>query len=173
MSAYPILARAVDEMYRAEEQKLSLIRNAIMKAITANEIERQRERAKLLNKKSPDWCAVARCDREFHGIAEELRRALDSVTLEACTQLQMNSVSRTIRRPPLVELHAFATQAQRARDAEKAAARDADQREKARARDRRYRERLRQRATPQPSQLLTYAPAVEVQMAVTEQRVAA
>jgi hypothetical protein len=88
MSAYPILARAVDEIYRAEEQKLSLIRNAIMKAITANELEWQRERARLLNKKSPNWCAVERCDREFCGVAKELRRALDTVTLEACTSFR-------------------------------------------------------------------------------------
>jgi hypothetical protein len=173
MSAYPILARAVDKMCQIEEQKLSSIRNAIMKAITANELEWQRESAKLMNKDNPTWNAVERCDREFRGMAEALRRALETVTIEACTQLQMNSVGRTIRRPPLVELLAFATQAQRARDAEKTAACDADQHEKARARDRRYRERLRQQPMPQPPQLLTYAPAVEVQMAVTEQRVAA
>jgi hypothetical protein len=55
MSAYSVLARAVDEIHHAEEQKLTAIRHAIQKAVTANELEGQRTFARLTDKKNPNW----------------------------------------------------------------------------------------------------------------------
>ena len=59
MNAYGTLAHAVDRIHHAEAQKLTAIRHAIQKAITANELEGQRTFDKLTNKRNPNWAAVA------------------------------------------------------------------------------------------------------------------
>jgi hypothetical protein len=148
MSAYSVLARAVDEIHHAEEQKLTAIRHAIQKAITANELEGQRTFDKLTSRRNPNWAAVAREGDYTKSIRAELKNALE--TVEACIQRHWERQRHeTHRLPPLVQLLDFATEPHRARVAEEVAARFLAHREKARLRDRRYRER---KALPAPEQ---------------------
>jgi hypothetical protein len=140
MSAYSVLARAVDRIQRAEEQKLTAIRHAIQKAITANELEGQRTFDKLTDKKNPNWALVAQEGHHTNSIRAELKNALE--TVEACIQQHWERERHETRRlPPLVQLLDFATERQRALVAEEVAERFLAHREKARLRDRRYRER--------------------------------
>ena len=140
MSAYSELARAVDKIHHAEEQRLTAIRHAIQKAITANELEGQRTFDKLTNKRNPNWAAVAREGHHTNSIRAELKNALE--TVEACIQQHWERERHAMRRlPPLVQLLDFGTGPQRALVAEEFAGRFLAHREKARLRDRRYRER--------------------------------
>ena len=59
MSAYSTLVRAVDKIHHAEEQKLTAIRHAIQEAITANELDGEREQSRLMDKRNPNWDRVA------------------------------------------------------------------------------------------------------------------
>jgi hypothetical protein len=140
MSAYSTLARAVDKIHHAEEQKLTAIRHAIQKAITANELEGQRTFAKLTDKRNPNWAAVAQEGNHTNSVRAELKNALE--TVEACIQQHWERERHEMRRlPPLVQLLDFATEPQRALVAEEFAGRFLAHRETARLRDRRYRER--------------------------------
>ena len=140
MSAYSELARAVDKIHHAEEQRLTAIRHAIQKAITANELEGQRTFDKLTNKRNPNWAAVAQEGHHTNSVRAELKNALE--TVEACIQQHWERERHAMRRlPPLVQLLDYATEPHRARVAEEVAARFLAHREKARLRDRRYRER--------------------------------
>jgi hypothetical protein len=146
MSAYSILTRAVDKLRHAEEQKLTAIRHAIQKAITANELEGHRTFARLANKRNPNWDVVAREGHDTNSVRAELKNALE--TVEACIQQHWERERReTHRLPPLVQLLDFATEPQRALVAEEVAARFLDYREKERLRHRHYRER---KALPAP-----------------------
>jgi hypothetical protein len=138
MSAYSILARAVDKIHHAEEQKLTAIRHAIQKAITANELEGQRTFDKLTDKRNPNWAAVAQEGHHTNSVRAELKNALE--TVEACIQQHWKREHHEMRQlPPLVQLLDFATEPQRALAAEEFAGRFLAHREKARLRDRRYR----------------------------------
>jgi hypothetical protein len=140
MSAYSVLARAVDEIHHAEEQKLTAIRHAIQKAITSNELEGQRTFARLTDKRNPNWAVVAQEGHHTNSVRAELKNALE--TVETCIQQHWERERReTHRLPPLVQLLDFATEPQRALVAEEFAGRFLAHREKARLRDRRYRER--------------------------------
>jgi hypothetical protein len=146
MSAYSTLVRAVDKLRHAEEQKLTAIRHAIQKAITANELEGHRTFARLANKRNPNWDVVAREGHDTNSVRAELKNALE--TVEACIQQHWERERReTHRLPPLVQLLDFATEPQRALVAEEVAARFLDYREKERLRHRHYRER---KALPAP-----------------------
>ena len=146
MSAYSILAHAVDRIHHAEDQKLTAIRHAIQKAITANELEGHRTFAKLTDKRNPNWAAVAQEGHHTNSVRAELKNALE--TVEACIQQHRERERHEMRRlPPLVQLLDFATEPQRALVAEEFAGRFLAHREKARLRDRRYRER---KALPAP-----------------------
>jgi hypothetical protein len=139
MSAYGILVRAVDKIHHAEEQKLTAIRRAIQKAITANELEGHRTFARLANKRNPNWDAVAREGHYTNSVRAELKNALE--TVEACIQQHWERERHAMRRlPPLVQLLDFANEPQRALVADEFAGRFLAHREKARLRDRRYRE---------------------------------
>jgi hypothetical protein len=146
MSAYSTLVRAVDKIHHAEEQKLTAIRHAIQKAITANELEGHRTFARLTDKRNPNWAAVAREGHHTNSIRAGLKNALE--TAEACIQQHWERERHATRlRLPLVQLLDFATEPQRALVAEEFAGRFLAHREKARLRDRRYRER---KALPAP-----------------------
>jgi hypothetical protein len=140
MSAYSTLVRAVDKIHRAEEQKLTAIRHAIQKAITANELEGQRTFDRLTIKRNPNWAVVAQEGHHTNSVRAELKNALE--TVEACIQQHWERERHEMRRlPPLVQLLDFAAEPHRARAAEEVAAPFLAHREKARLRDRRYRER--------------------------------
>jgi hypothetical protein len=140
MSAYSVLARAVDEIHHAEEQKLTAIRHAIQKAITANELEGQRTFARLTSRRNPNWAVVAQEGHHTNSVRAELKNALE--TVETCIQQYWERERHeTHRLPPLVQLLDFATEPQRALVAEEFAGRFLAHREKARLRDRLYRER--------------------------------
>lgn len=140
MSAYSVLTQAVDKIHRAEEQKLTEIRHAIQKAITANELEGQQTFGRLTNVRNPNWNKVALEGDHTKSIRAQLADALE--TVEACTQQHWERERHEMRRlPPLVQLLDFATEPQRALVAEEFAGRFLAHREKARLRDRRYRER--------------------------------
>jgi hypothetical protein len=146
MSAYSVLACAVDKIHHAEEQKLTAIRHAIQKAVTANELEGQRTFTRLTDKRNPNWAAVAREGHHTNSIRAELKNALE--TVEACIQQRWKRERHETRRlSPLLQLLDFATEPQRALVAEAFAGRSLAYREKARLRDRRYRER---KALPAP-----------------------
>jgi hypothetical protein len=133
MSAYSVLARAVHEIHHAEEQKLTAIRHAIQKAVTANELEGQRTFARLTDKKNPNWAAVAHEGHHTNSIRAELKNALE--TVEGCIQQHWECERHEMRRlPPLVQLLDYATEPHRARVAEEVAARFLAHREKARLR---------------------------------------
>jgi hypothetical protein len=140
MNAYSTLVRAVDKIHRAEEQKLTAIRHAIQRAITANKLEGQRTLDKLTYKTNPNWTAVAQEGHHTNSVRAELKNALE--TVEACIQRHWERERHEMRRlPPLVQLLDFATEPQRALVAEEFAGRFLAHREKARLQDRRYRER--------------------------------
>jgi hypothetical protein len=148
MSAYSVLARAVDKLHHAEEQKLTAIRHAIQKAITANELAGERTHTRLMDKREPNWNQVAQEVGYTRNIRAQLADALE--TVEACIQRHWERQRHeTHRLPPLVQLLDFATEPYRARVAEEVAARFLAHREKARLRGRRYRER---KALPAPEQ---------------------
>jgi hypothetical protein len=146
MSAYSTLVRAVDKLHHAKEQKLTAIRHAIQEAITANELDGEREQSRLMDKRNPNWDRVAQEVNYTRDIRAQLKNA--SETVEACIQQHWERErNETHRIHPLVQLLDFATEPQRALVAEELAGRFLAHREKARLRDRRYRE---QKALPAP-----------------------
>jgi hypothetical protein len=158
MSAYSVLVQAVDKIRHAEEQRLTAIRHAIQKAITANELEGQRTSARLMNKRNPNWALVAREGHYTNSIRAELKNALE--TLEACIQQHWERERHETRQvPPLAQLLDFATEPHRARVAEEFAGRFLAHREKARLRDRNYRERKALPAPERAAELANGLPA--------------
>ena len=158
MSAYSTLVRAVDKVHHAEEQKLTAIRHAIQKAITANELEGQRIWENLTNKRNPNWAVVAREGDHTKSVRAELKYALE--TVEACIQQHWERERHEMRQiPPLVQLLDFSTEPQRALVAEEFAGRFLAHREKARLRDRRYRERKALPAPERAAELANGLPA--------------
>jgi hypothetical protein len=158
MSAYSTLVRAVDKVHHAEEQKLTAIRHAIQKAITANELEGQRIWENLTNKRNPNWAVVAREGDHTKSVRAELKYALERV--EACIQQHWERERHEMRQiPPLVQLLGFSTEPQRALVAEEFAGRFLAHREKARLRDRRYRERKALPAPERAAELANGLPA--------------
>src|SRR5260370_7350069 len=111
MSAYSTLVRAVDKVHHAEEQKLTAIRHAIQKAITANELEGQRIWENLTNKTNPNWAVVAREGDHTKSVRAELKYALE--TVEASIQQHWERERHEILQiPPLVQLLDFSTEPQ-------------------------------------------------------------